>query len=222
MSAGVALCLGSVVALLLSHARQWTPGRWIFKPLASAGFILAAVGWPEPSTPTTTAGMVLLAGLTFGALGDVALIGRSTRALAAGIVCFALMHVAYVAFFLTNATRWWTFLPAAIGVFAVAHLVWKWLERHLGPRWQLPVRAYIALVALMGSSALASIPPAVVASQQDAAGPALALAAIGGGLLAVSDVAVARDRFIEPEFGNKLWGLPLYYVGQLLIAAAVV
>ena len=34
----------------------------------------------------------------------------------------------------------------------------------------------------------------------------------------LSDLAVARDRFVSPGFANALWGLPLYYVAQLLFA----
>jgi hypothetical protein len=37
----------------------------------------------------------------------------------------------------------------------------------------------------------------------------------------VSDLAVARERFIEHTFLNKTWGLPLYYGGQLLLATSV-
>jgi hypothetical protein len=34
----------------------------------------------------------------------------------------------------------------------------------------------------------------------------------------ISDVSVARDRFVAPGFGNRIWGLPLYYAAQLLFA----
>jgi uncharacterized membrane protein YhhN len=37
----------------------------------------------------------------------------------------------------------------------------------------------------------------------------------------VSDVFVARNRFIKPEFLNRLIGLPLYYGGQFLLAFSV-
>jgi uncharacterized membrane protein YhhN len=44
--------------------------------------------------------------------------------------------------------------------------------------------------------------------------------AVAAGALAftASDVSVARDRFVRPQFLNRAWGLPLYYVAQLLIA----
>jgi hypothetical protein len=34
----------------------------------------------------------------------------------------------------------------------------------------------------------------------------------------LSDVSVARDRFVAPGFGNRIWGLPLYYGAQVLFA----
>jgi hypothetical protein len=41
---------------------------------------------------------------------------------------------------------------------------------------------------------------------------------LGASLFFVSDLSVARDRFVAREFANKLYGLPAYYAGQLLIA----
>jgi len=49
---------------------------------------------------------------------------------------------------------------------------------------------------------------------------AIALLA-GAALFFVSDLAVARDRFVAPGFANRLWGLPAYYAGQLLIAWSI-
>ncbi len=37
----------------------------------------------------------------------------------------------------------------------------------------------------------------------------------------VSDVFVARDRFLKEEFINRLVGLPMYYAGQFLLAFSV-
>jgi hypothetical protein len=42
--------------------------------------------------------------------------------------------------------------------------------------------------------------------------------AVGALAFAASDVSVARDRFVRPEFVNRAWGLPLYYAAQLLLA----
>jgi len=37
----------------------------------------------------------------------------------------------------------------------------------------------------------------------------------------VSDVFVARDKFIKEEYQNQLLGLPLYYGGQFLLAFSI-
>jgi hypothetical protein len=35
----------------------------------------------------------------------------------------------------------------------------------------------------------------------------------------LSDIFVARQRFVTPSFFNRLAGLPLYYLGQFLLAS---
>ncbi len=37
----------------------------------------------------------------------------------------------------------------------------------------------------------------------------------------LSDLFVARDRFLKDAFVNRLVGLPLYYLGQFLLAFSV-
>lgn len=41
---------------------------------------------------------------------------------------------------------------------------------------------------------------------------------VGATAFAASDLSVARERFVKPAFGNLIWGLPLYYVAQLVLA----
>ena len=38
---------------------------------------------------------------------------------------------------------------------------------------------------------------------------------------AISDLAVARDQFVTPGYQNRLWGLPLYFGSQMLLAYSV-
>jgi hypothetical protein len=47
--------------------------------------------------------------------------------------------------------------------------------------------------------------------------------ALGGAIaFYLSDLSVARDRFVAPGFVNRLWGIPLYYFAQLLFAYALI
>ena len=74
-----------------------------------------------------------------------------------------------------------------------------------------PVVAYAVVLGTMVSLAFAT----------GAAHRAPALV-IGALLVAGSDLAVARERFATKGFVNKAIGLPTYYVGQTLVALALV
>jgi hypothetical protein len=44
------------------------------------------------------------------------------------------------------------------------------------------------------------------------------LAATGAVAFTASDISVARDRFMQHGFANRAWGLPLYYLAQVMLA----
>lgn len=46
-------------------------------------------------------------------------------------------------------------------------------------------------------------------------------AATGAILFYLSDLAVARHRFVHESFVNRAIGLPTYYLGQLLLALTI-
>ena len=69
------------------------------------------------------------------------------------------------------------------------------------------VHAYVAVISAMVATAAGAF-----GATGDAQLLAGAIAFFG------SDLAVARERFVEKSFTNKLWGLPLYYGAQLLLA----
>jgi uncharacterized membrane protein YhhN len=73
---------------------------------------------------------------------------------------------------------------------------------------QVPVAAYVAVISLMVVCALG-----VADFRQQTT------IALGALAFYASDLAVARQRFVAAGFGNKLWGLPLYYGAQLLLAS---
>ena len=61
----------------------------------------------------------------------------------------------------------------------------------------------------------------VVTALGNAAARGEVAVAAGALMFAVSDVSVARDRFVAPGFANAAWGLPLYYAAQLVLASTV-
>ncbi len=96
-------------------------------------------------------------------------------------------------------------LAVAVGAFA-----WWALRTRVPGTLRGPVAAYVAVI-----SAMAAIGTAAGLSH------GAARLALGVPLVVGSDAAVARHRFVTPGFANKLVGLPTYYLGQLLIAAAL-
>jgi uncharacterized membrane protein YhhN len=220
---GAAVTALGVIGLLVAERRENAPLRWVFKPLASAGFLLAALRAPALELPTGTS-WLLLAGLVLSATGDVLLVPKGRGAFIGGIAAFALAHVAYAAWFVTSGTPWWLAATLATVLVAVGHLVWRWLDPHVEGALRGPVRGYVALVSIMAGCALAFgahtlIVDGTAAASSDALVPLAAAA--GGVLFYLSDLAVARHRFVKRAFVNRAWGLPVYYVAQLLIASAI-
>ncbi|MDO9556102.1 MAG: lysoplasmalogenase [Coriobacteriia bacterium] len=212
MTVGIALTAVGLLGTLYADFRESVGLRWVCKPLASVGFLVIAF------TPVSHGGAVnaLHLGLALSALGDVALVPRSKRLFLLGLCSFALAHVAYLTYFVSASVRKPGDFTVAAGAAAlvlfmvVGHRVWKWLEPHAGSM-RLPVRVYVLIVSLMAASAAASM---------SAPATEVLLAPLGAILFYLSDLSVARDRFVAHDFVNKLWGLPLYYVGQVLIAIA--
>jgi uncharacterized membrane protein YhhN len=75
---------------------------------------------------------------------------------------------------------------------------------------RIPVVAYVAVISLMVVTAVG----AAAATGQAAIG-------VGGICFYLSDLHVARHRFVSQSFWNKAWGLPLYYAAQLILASTV-
>ena len=102
------------------------------------------------------------------------------------------------------------FLTALLCFGAAGVITLRWLWPHLSAADRPPVVAYVLVIVVMcaaatGSSrAFGSLVPVVAAA-----------------CFMASDVAVARDRFVVRSVANRLWGLPLYYFAQLLLAWTV-
>jgi uncharacterized membrane protein YhhN len=217
-------CIWGCATLVLMERQLADPATWSHpasrelertrraaKILASTAFVLLA----ESALFRDAFSTFMFFGLVFGALGDVFLLGRGTRAFMLGLVAFLIGHVAYVVgvAHVVPPAQW----LAEAGVLVVppiiiAGLALKMLWPRLGGL-AVPVVVYVlAIVAMMiGALAARDVLPH----------PRGTLLAIGAALFFASDLAVARDRFIQRDFTNKLYGLPAYYAGQLLIAWAI-
>ena len=204
----VALTAAATAALLLAERSGWRPGVWVAKPLASAGFVAAAIAGGAPASGY---GSWLLAGLLLAALGDVLLIPRGAQAtFLAGLVSFLLGHVAYAIAFAVRGLDLATSLVAALAVLPASLLALHAIFPHVPLRMRRPVLAYLVVVSTMLVCAAGTV--------GHERRPAIALGAFA---FYLSDLAVARERFVAKGFANKLWGLPLYFGAQLLLASTV-
>src|SRR5436190_14293566 len=93
--AALLVTLIATLLLVWSERREARAGIWIFKPIASLGFI--AFGWTSGANPGHA--QLLLAALCACALGDVLLIPQDERAFQAGVASFGLGHALYAAAF---------------------------------------------------------------------------------------------------------------------------
>jgi uncharacterized membrane protein YhhN len=181
---------------------------WVAKPLASAGFVALALA---RGAPHTSYGRLVLAALAFGWLGDVLLIRKGARrAFAAGLASFLLGHLVFALAFLVRGVAPAGLAAGALAAAALALPVARWLAPHVPERLRLPVRAYVVVISAMVACA---------AGAWGATRDGALLA--GAAAFFLSDLAVARERFVAKSFANKLWGLPLYYGAQLLLAWTV-
>jgi uncharacterized membrane protein YhhN len=204
------LTLALTAGLVVAERRQAARPRAILKSLASLGFLLVAVSLGLPGG--SWAQQAVFVGLILGAAGDLFLLSRAKRWFLAGLVAFLLNHVGFlVAFFWVGVHPLWAGL-AALPLVGVAYAVWRWLSSAPDGLGSLagPVVAYIAVISAMVAASVGTLAVAPVP-----AGPTLVVAAV---LFFVSDLCVARDRFVAPGPDNRTLGLPLYYAGQLTFA----
>lgn len=181
--------------------------EWLFKPAAALTFIVAGA-YACPWTQAWHA--ALFVGLLFAAGGDVLLIPKSDRAFLGGLVSFLLGHVAYaVAFALRGLALDW-FAVGAVAVVIAAVPVLRWLWPNVLGRMRGPVAAYIAVITAMVALAVGTY------------GARANVWLLGGAIgFYLSDLAVARDRFVQKSFTNRAWGLPLYFGAQLALATGM-
>jgi uncharacterized membrane protein YhhN len=209
MSPSIPLVLTTVAVLGLlgaETAHNWA-ARAVTKTTASLAFI--AYGFAL-GLHTEAFGQAVIGALILSAVGDVALLWRSKAPFLGGLVAFLLAHVGYVVAFLLLGVAPAGFL-LALPCGLAAWAVWRWLSPSVGSL-RKPVAAYVVVITTMvvcsGAAWLAHPSP----------GRAGLFAAATAFYL--SDLCVARDRFVAPGIQNRLVGLPLYYGAQLAFAAA--
>jgi uncharacterized membrane protein YhhN len=204
----VLLTLVALGLHVFAEYEQWPIAIALTKLVASSGFLLVAV---TAGALELDWGRWLFAGLALSFVGDACLLGRGKSTFLAGLVAFLLGHVSYCAAFVVHGFTWTSALAVAPLLLLAAVLVDRWLGDRVEPGMRIPVRAYIVVISTMLCLAFGA--------WRGGASPLLLLGALS---FYLSDLAVARDRFVQEDFLNRLWGLPAYYLGQLCLAMSVV
>jgi uncharacterized membrane protein YhhN len=181
------------------------------KTLLSCLFIITAVFEAHPLPGYF---YLLLIGLIFCLGGDICLALPRDRMFLYGLISFLLGHVFYIiAFFYVAHLNSWTWFGSGLCA-VLSGGIYFWLRPHLGSM-NVPVLGYVIVITLMVAGAWS------IFGSVHLAWNGRLLVFIGALGFYVSDVFVARNRFIKPEFLNRSIGLPLYYGGQFLLAFSV-
>lgn len=193
---GAIVAVGALLAVHLVAERR---GARALRAATKVGASLAFVALAASRGLEGRYAAAILAGLLLSVAGDALLLSSRRAAFLAGLVAFLLAHVAYAVAFAGVARP---ALAPALGVALATGVALAWLWPSLGSM-RVPVIAYCAVISVMLWLALGVARPEVRA---------------GALLFYLSDLLVARDRFVRPGFANRLVGLPLYYAGQVLLA----
>jgi uncharacterized membrane protein YhhN len=183
----------------------------IVKSILSLLFVMTALLQPH-SVPAYY--HTLFIGLIFCFIGDVCLALPQEKAFTGGLVAFLIGHIFYI-FSFSSLTQIYHWISAGFFIiFGLSVLIFLWLRPHL-KSMLIPVLLYILVITVMASGAWAVF----WKSSFPISGRALIL--VGSFCFYFSDVFVARSKFIKEEYRNRLFGLPLYYAGQFLLAFSV-
>jgi uncharacterized membrane protein YhhN len=208
----VSIVLGMAVILLVGLIlAEKTNVPWrilIFKAPLSFLFIVA---WHlQPPLDDFFSNLILVAlGLCF--VGDILLAFGSRKIFLLGLISFLLGHVVYATAFFMAGKMGPLMAPGAILLVASAVLIWRWLEPYLGTM-QGPVLAYMVVISIMvcGAFGVAGNPAMPVRARVGVLAGAV--------LFYLSDICVARQRFVARTLFDRAVGLPIYYAAQFLLA----
>lgn len=202
-----AICLISAFACVFAEWRVLPKLRIVSKIAASSAFIALAAA---NGAFNSNYGCLILTALILSWAGDVMLLSLRSPLLLGGIAAFFFAHLAFAAAFAFLALNTAWFVVGLLVMTGVAALLLIWLWPHLLSSYRFAVPAYLVAIITMTSLAIGTV-----------SAEGSWLLAIGAVTFAVSDISVARDRFVKRSIVNRAWGLPLYYGAQIIFAMSV-
>lgn len=203
----IALSTIAVTGLVVSDYRDFRLGRYLLKPLAAAAFIWLAISLGATHSDY---GKWLLAGLFLCLLGDLLLMPDSQGGFLAGLGSFLCGHLLYAFAFLQLPLNPSGLAAASVPALLLLVLATRWLGPHVDRDMKLPVALYTAVITGM-----------LLCAGLTWGQPGSWLINAGAWGFAISDLAVARRQFVDPGPANALWGTPLYFLSQMLLAGSV-
>jgi uncharacterized membrane protein YhhN len=205
MIPSIVVCVSAVACLLVAEWADSRIAKVSAKMSAATAFLAMALAC---GALESTYGQILLGGLVLCWIGDACLLspGQSTGFLA-GIGAFLLGHVVYAIAFYQMGLDPMGLLIGGLVIGGLAIITLRWLRPQIPDDFQIAVMSYIAVISVM-----------MIASIGAVAAGAPVILAIGAIVFGISDLFVARERFVSSGFVNAAVGLPAYFGSQLLLA----
>lgn len=198
------IALSAAAAAAMLAARQFGYSTWIMPltVMASTGFVITALAGGGMRSGY---GCLITLGLAGCWIGDV--FGPSH--FMGGLVAFLSAHLAFIAAF------WWKgvsarMLTRGLLIMMVSLSLAAWVLPHVPPRDQILVSAYLFVISVMVWSAAGA-----------SAAPGGSIALVGALTFYVSDIFVARWKYVDQGSINALFCYPLYYAACLILAFSV-
>lgn len=200
-----------VAALTAAEYRRDRRAQYLLKPACALGFILIAL---LSGAFESLYGQIILAGLCFCAIGDVALLSRKSQtAFLLGMAAFAIGHFLYGYSFLKLGLAFVTensspFQILSLGAFITVLFFFSPLSiaQHAPNSIKIAIVFYTLIILVMCMLAVLTLQPMLIAAAL---------------LFAISDICVGRDRFISEKSWHALAITPLYFGAQALFALSV-
>ncbi|MDP7272523.1 MAG: lysoplasmalogenase [Candidatus Marinimicrobia bacterium] len=199
------IALISVLIFLASERINNQVGRWGGKMAASTVFVLFAV---YLDALESVHGKALMVALLCSWVGDLLLLPGKSKWFLYGLVSFLLAHIAFALCFIQRGIDTGQLLLPGTGVGLLVLVISYWLLPHVEKEMKLPVLGYMAAIVVMVILAFTThhhLPNAAIP--------------VAACLFLVSDLFVARDRFVKKEAWNRIIGTPLYFGAQMMFAA---